>query len=385
MTSSHQVPDPDRLGAVQRLFDIRTPFVAGAEYDARFVAAVNEINLWHAERNAFFAALWKDAGEPRLDGVEDLARLPFVHASFFKRHEIRSVPAEDVALRLTSSGTTGQKSQVFLDAWSAAIMEELDTRTFDAFGWVDPSEQVNYLVYGYEPKPAFDNGATFGLGYVTDMAPARAIRFGLRHTGADHAFDPFGCVEALLRYAEEGIPVRILGFPAFLHFTLERMAGLGVPPLRLHPRSLVFLGGGWKGHADRAIPKEDLYASVREQLGVPDDRIREAYGSVEHPLPYYECARHRLHTTTWGRMLVRAVDTLEPLPWGEPGYAHFVSPFITSMPAHSIVMNDLVSLRPAEDCGCGLPTPWFTVHGRAGVSRSRSCAVAASELIKAGI
>ncbi|MFD0331425.1 hypothetical protein ACFQZC_32985 [Streptacidiphilus monticola] len=157
------------------------------------------------------------------------------------------------------------------------------------------------------------------------------------------------------------------------------------PAAAAAPRSLVFLGGGWKGHADRAIPKEDLYASVREQLGVPDDRIREAYGSVEHPLPYYECARHRLHTTTWGRMLVRAVDTLEPLPWGEPGYAHFVSPFITSMPAHSIVMNDLVSLRPAEDCGCGLPTPWFTVHGRAGVSRSRSCAVAASELIKAGI
>jgi hypothetical protein len=45
-------------------------------------------------------------------------------------------------------------------------------------------------------------------------------------------------------------------------------------------------------------------------------------------------------------------------------------------------MGDLASLHPGEECDCELTTPWFTIHGRAGVSRNRSCAVAAAELMK---
>ncbi|MYR22902.1 acyl-protein synthase, partial [Streptomyces sp. SID6137] len=37
---------------------------------------------------------------------------------------------------------------------------------------------------------------------------------------------------------------------------------------------------------------------------------------------------------------------------------------------------------PGEECPCPLSTDWFTVLGRAGVSRNRSCAVAAAEMMK---
>ncbi|GAA2226702.1 MULTISPECIES: LuxE/PaaK family acyltransferase [Kitasatospora] len=378
------VPDPQRLRGLQLLFDTAAPFAAGPESDELFLGALREVNTWHLEHSPFYASLWAEAGRPDIDSTADLDRLPFVHASFLKRNEIRSVSEEQISLHLTSSGTSGQKSQVFLDKWSADVMQEMDCRVFDHYGWVDRSEEVNYLVYGYEPRPDLTNGATFGLGYVSELAPARSLTFGLRHTGTGHEFDPFGCILALQRYAEEGIPVRILGYPAFLHFTLERMGQLNHPPLKLSPRSLVFLGGGWKANADRQIPKDDLYAAIREQLGVPDHRIRDAYGSVEHPLPYFECERHNLHVPTWSRVLVRSVDTLRALPYGETGYLQFVSPFITSMPTHSIVMNDLGTLYAPEGCGCGLGTAYFTVHGRAGVSRNRSCAIAAAELLKAG-
>ncbi|MEU0375431.1 hypothetical protein ABZ070_35985, partial [Streptomyces sp. NPDC006283] len=90
-------------------------------------------------------------------------------------------------------------------------------------------------------------------------------------------------------------------------------------------------------------------------------------------------------TTIWGggaRGTIIDAGGIEPLPYGEIGYLHLVSPYITSVPAQSVVMGDLASLHPGDACGCELTTDWFTVHGRAGVNRNRSCAVAAAELMK---
>ncbi len=46
---------------------------------------------------------------------------------------------------------------------------------------------------------------------------------------------------------------------SFLSGDLTAYAALNLAPLKLHPDSLVFLGGGWKGNADRAISKPELY------------------------------------------------------------------------------------------------------------------------------
>jgi hypothetical protein len=45
-------------------------------------------------------------------------------------------------------------------------------------------------------------------------------------------------------------------------------------------------------------------------------------------------------------------------------------------------MGDLATLHSGASCGCGLQTDWFELHGRAGTTASRSCAMAASELIE---
>ena len=81
-------------------------------------------------------------------------------------------------------------------------------------------------------------------------------------------------------------------------------------------------------------------------------------------------------------MYARDVATLEPLGPGQTGFLHAVSPYITSVPAHSVLMGDLMQWRPGEECGCGLSTPYFELQGRAGTSKNRSCAMAAAELLK---
>ncbi|MGW7001276.1 LuxE/PaaK family acyltransferase [Streptomyces sp. NPDC054933] len=368
-----EVPDPVALPHVQRLCDLADPYARDERTDALFAAAMAEANAWHAQRSPFFRSLLADTPD---------GSLPLVHANFFKLHEVLSIPRDEVFLHLTSSGTSGQKSQMFFDEWTIRAAQRMVARIFDSYGWITPQQPVNYLLYSYEPSPEMRLGTSFTDNYLCDFAPARQVSYALRHTGNSHEFDVFGVLNALQRYADEGLPVRILGFPAFLHFTLERMRELGVPALRLPEDSLVVLGGGWKGHADRQISKERFYGAVTEQLGIPSERIRDTYGSVEHCVPYVECERHRLHVPVWSRAAVRSTQTLDPLPYGERGYLHLVSPYITSVPAHSVVMGDLASLQPGEACECPLGTDWFTIHGRAGLSRNRSCAVAAAELLK---
>jgi len=378
------VPDAKALAAVQRLCEISDPYKSGPDADALFALAMNEITRWHGERSPFYGKLLAARGfkPEHVRSVADCARIPFVLASFFKTHELLSVPREEIVGHFTSSGTTGQKSQMFYDRWSLRSGQRMLDWIAERSGWVEPAVKTDYLLYSYESEPDSKLGTAYTDNYLCKYAPAREVFAALRRDGVGgHEFDVFGAIERLERWDREGQRVRIFGYPAFLHFTLGRMRDLGRPNLKLSDRSLVFLGGGWKGHADQAVSKQELYAAAARRLGIPDDRLRDGFGSVEHPIPYVECARHRFHVPVWSRVFIRDARTLEVVEPGRPGLLHFVSPFITSAPAHSVLMGDLATLFPGSECGCGIATPFFVVHGRAGTSKNRSCAIAAAELL----
>lgn len=368
---------------------ITEPYAAGPETDALFVEAMKEVTRWHMERSPFYSRWAASQGfsPESLRTVADCARIPFVLADLFKKRsdhrDLLSVPASEASIVMTSSGTTGQKSQIRFDGRSLAAAQRMLDRIAAHQGWIAPEEPTDYLLYSYEPESKPGLGTAYTDNYLCGYAPARHVTHALRHLGEGrHGFDQPSCEAALQRAAADGVPLRIFGFPAFLHATLAERWARAEKPLRLSPRSLVFLGGGWKGHADREIPKKELYALITAQLGIPDGRIRDGFGSVEHCVPYVECSHHEFHAPTWSRVLVRDTATLEPVGEGTAGFLSFLSPYITSQPAHSIVMGDLATWHRGASCPCGTPTDYFRVLGRAGTQRSRSCAIAAAELLK---
>lgn len=378
------IPDERRLDAVRRLCEIEDPYRADEASDALFVSAMKQNIEWHVERSPFYRRFLAQAGfsAAELSTPADCERIPSLPAVFFKSHEIVSISRDQVELHLTSSGTTGQKSQMFFDGWSIRAPQRMVEFIFQKNGWIS-REPANYLLYTYETEPDSKLGTAYTDNFLCSFAPVKSAFYALRRTGnGSHEFDVFGAIETLRRFEKEGAPVRIFGFPAFLHFTIERMKALRMPSLRLHPQSLVFLGGGWKGHADQAIRSSDLYRSVTSQLGIPDHRIRDGFGSVEHCIPYVECLHHRFHVPVWSKVYIRDVKTLEALPSGQPGFLQFVSPYITSAPAQSVMMGDLAEWHPGDRCSCEIKTPYFVVLGRAGVSKNKSCAISAAELLR---
>lgn len=385
VVAAPSIPHPEALDSVRALCEDARPYEFGPTADALFVTAMQEAVRWHEARSSFYARLLKqnDFRVQDIRSIEDCARIPMIPATFFKSHQVRSISPEQVALTLTSSGTTGQKSQMFFDDWSIRAPQRMVEFIFDLYGWTTPHTPTNYILYSYEVERDSRLGTAYTDQFLCGFAPVNHAFYALRRNGmGGHEFDVFGTIAALERYAQEGLPVRLLGFPSFLHATVERMKKLNHPALRLPPESLVFLGGGWKGQADQAVSRDALYQSVHEWLGIPLDRIRDGFGSVEHCIPYVECGHHRFHVPQWSRVFIRDLNNLEVVPYGREGFLHFVSPYITSVPAHSVMMGDLARLQAPGSCPCGNPTSWFEILGRAGLSRNKSCAVAAAELLK---
>lgn len=383
----NDIPPPD-MNLLKNVYDfcnLKNPFETTAETDKLMLNAFREIIQWHKSQNKFYANFLKinNFSLDDLKSVADLSKIPFIHANFFKMHEIATVSKEKVYLTLTSSGTTGQKSQMFFDEWSIEISRKMLDKIFSFYGFSAPEQEVNYLLYAYEPIKNSMIGTTNTNIHLTSYAKAASTFFALKnYGGGKYEFDFFGTINALKEYQKENKPVRIFGFPAFMYFTLTKMKELDIENFRLHSDSFVFFGGGWKGHTDKAITKPELYTMIEKQLGVTNNRIREGYGAVEHSIPYFECPNHNLHAPVWSKIYIRDVRTLKVLDYNKTGYLHFITPYITSTPAISVLMGDLGELYPADSCSCGLKTPYFTIKGRAGISQNKSCAVSAAELLK---
>ncbi|NRD75218.1 acyl-protein synthase [Shewanella sp. VB17] len=370
------------LEKVRKLCNI--PLAYDYPADDLFIEAMQQILQWHDKKNPFFKRLLesKQFHWSQLTSIQDLEKIPFILANFFKYHSEKSIAANEVFLHLTSSGTGGQKSQMFFDEWSIGSAQKMVDAIFEYYGWVTPDSKVRYLLYSYEPESASKLGTSYTDNFLCQYAPSDEVIYALRNTGNDHAFDVFNVIDFLQRAEKDQIPVRIFGFPAFFHFTIERMKKMNIAPLKLHPQSLVFLGGGWKGHADQAIDKFDFYRSVNEFLGIPDSRLRDGFGSVEHCVPYVECENHQFHIPIWSHVLIRDFKTLEVKDYGEKGYLQFISPYITSMPAVSVLMADMATKHRGKECNCGLNTPYFVLHGRAGTSQAKSCAIKAADILQ---
>ncbi|AGN25953.1 hypothetical protein A3206_06920 [Candidatus Methanomassiliicoccus intestinalis] len=378
--------DPDvlvpgkNLSALQDLWASSDPY----EYDDElFVKAVKQCLSWHIEKNDFYKD-WMQKNNFSVDSlndISDIAKIPFLHANFYKTHVIKTVKDEDIAITLTSSGTTGQKSQMFFDNWTIFASDKSADMESYKLGMIT-DEPTNFLLYSYEPAEGVNVGTLRTRQMMRRYAKENELVYALKYTGKGHEFDLFGCIDALLRFEKEGLPVRLLGFPAFLYFTLEKMEDMGYPPLKLNPKSLVMMGGGWKGFVDKQLSPQEFRAYIKERLGLPESCCHESYGAVEHGVAYMDCNNHHFHIPAYSRVLIRDVRTLEVLPYGKPGFLNVISPINTGVPVVSLLLGDLAVLHEGKSCGCGINALWFEILGRAGTTKNRSCAIAAAELLR---
>lgn len=347
-----------------------------------FFHAVKENVSFHLAHCPPYAELMQHRGfsVSQLDSARDLYRLPPLPTLFLKTHNWFSMPESNMLLKATSSGTKGIPSRVGIDRATSAAALRMVWRTFSFYGLLS-LRPTNYIVLGYEPSKRNRMGAAQTAYATTLAAPALHREYALKDTGSAYQLNIAGLINALVRYEKQGHPVRFMGFPAYLFLLLELLEEKGIA-LQLHPRSKILLAGGWKQFFAQKTDKQALYQMARRTLGIGEENCNDFYGAVEHPVVYCDCENHHFHVPIYSRVILRDVDTLEPVGYGTPGIMNLVTPLVASMPLTSVLTDDVAILHPAGSCGCKIRSPWFELLGRAGLEDIKTCAAGAAELLQ---
>ncbi|MBI3549756.1 MAG: hypothetical protein HY078_12015 [Elusimicrobia bacterium] len=350
-----------------------------------FVPALRECARRQASRFPAIARLFARQGfsPSRLRTERDVELVPFLSVAAFKEFEFPPARPFGAALTLASSGTSGQRSRIVLDEGSLERVKRSAESVYGALGMVDKSRTANYLCMTYDPRKAKDLGTAFTDELLSSFTARAEVHYAIAWDAAARAFrfDLEATLAALRRMAATGLPLRVLGFPAHVAFTLEGWRARGWPALALGARSWVMTGGGWKGHAGLEIPKARFRAEAAAWLGLPVENVRDLYGLVEHGIPYVECRLGRMHVPEYARVFVRDPETLSALAYGRKGLLQLVTPYLTSYPSFSVLTTDWGLTR--RHCRCGAAGETLELLGRAGRSPAKGCAVTAAELLKA--
>ncbi|MGC9367302.1 MAG: acyl-protein synthetase LuxE [bacterium] len=313
-----------------------------------------------------------------LNDYEDLFKIPPVFVGILKINRFCNVSQEDITMTLTSSGTKGQKTQLLLDKQSLERLEKLADSCFTGLGYKDETP-AHYLVFGYERSKAEHIGTSWSDQQNLKYAPQKSLHWTIKWNDQKGEFDYDG--EAVARLFLELIndaPVRLIGFPAFIH-EMVTLAKKLKSKIKVDPRSFIIAGGGWKNHQGTPLSHQQFAQFMEENTGLPHENVRDAYGMAEHGVPYASCGQGHHHVPIYSRLKVINPLSSQCLDYGQQGLLQLFTPYNTTQPNLSILSTDLVVLE--KDCPCGLQGDYIKSIQRGGKKKHKGCAIAAQEIL----
>ena len=356
----------------EKLFSYRNPYdTKGSE--RLFIDAVRENTAFHMINCKEFVAICKSRGfsADELNDIDDLYKIPVIPTLFFKKHKLMSMPEKRMRIKATSSGTKGLKSHIEFDALGLYCGFKMVMRT-TGYHKLLSLKPVNYIILGYQPNRTNKTAVSQTAFGATFFAPALHREYALKYDKGSYRLDMEGLKEALLRYGRLPFPVRFMGFPSYTYFFLNELKKDGIR-LKLPKGSRILLGGGWKQFYTERVEKEVLYALAEEVLGIPESACTEFFGAVEHPILYTDCKCHHFHIPVYSRVIIRDVNTLMPVENGKAGLVNLITPMVASVPLTSVMTDDIGILHNAEECSCGIDSPFLEIIGRVGIRDIKRC------------
>ncbi len=347
-----------------------------------FIEAMKQNLHYHDKHCLEYHKILKESGccIDEIHSISDLEKIPPIPTLLFKKHTLFSMPEKKKTIQVTSSGTSGNASQIRFE-WSG-----LSIAFFSIFYQVMKRKLISiipchYIMLGYKPHKS-NHAVISKTAYATSfMAPSLKKTYALTIKNGKYEVELDEIIKALSRAGKSHFPTRIIGFPSYAFFMMKKMEESGMK-IKLPHGSKLLLGGGWKQFYTEKVEKEVLYEMAERLLGIKEDQIVEFFGAVEHPVIYCDCSHHHFHVPNSSHVIIRDPQTLKPLSYGQVGLVNLLSPIIKGTPLSSVMSDDLGILHDGGKCGCGNPNPYLEILGRVGVSDIKTCSTAAKEKLE---
>ncbi|MGW6443566.1 LuxE/PaaK family acyltransferase [Lentzea sp. NPDC055074] len=331
------------------------------EREAALLTELTELTEHHRAHSVQYDRILSSLGIESGRQFDSLAELPWLPVRMFKTHELKSVPDDEVFKVLTSSGTTGDPSRIYLDKDAAAVQPRMLGATLrEVLG----GKRLPMLMV--DTISIIKNRRSFsarGAG-VLGMA-----NFGRAHVYAlDENDQPD--VEAVKGFLEKhgSEPFLIFGFTFMVWQYLYEVA-------REHELDLsngiLIHSGGWKKLIDIAVDNAEFRRRFAEDTGLT--KIHNYYGMIEQIGTVYleGPSGNSLYCPEFADVIIRNPDTWEEQPVGEPGVIEVISTLPRSYPGHVLLTEDLGVVHGIDDGDW--PGKRFSVLGRLPRAEARGC------------
>jgi hypothetical protein len=324
-----------------------------------FLQEINRLTQFHFDNCLDYRRLFQLLGLS-LPPYDSLSHAPYLPVGLFKRHDLFSVSREQIFKVLHSSGTTSSiPSRIFLDRQTAYLQTIALSQIMTDF--IGPQRLPLLIV---DTEKIIQDRALFsarGAGVV-----------GMLNFGRD----PFYLLDDSLNVDQKGLSewaekhagerVLIFGFTSFIWKHL-----LTIPQKISFPEGILIHGGGWKRLQHEGVTPQTFKEIVREITEIR--YCHDFYGMVEQTGSIFmECQEGYLHCPNFSDVLIRTPSWQEA-SLGEVGVIQALSLLPHSYPGHSLLTDDLGSMKGIDDCACGRKGKYFQVIGRVPKAEPRGC------------
>ncbi|WP_405095263.1 acyl-protein synthetase [Micromonospora sp. NBC_01412] len=332
-----------------------------AAREARLLPELVDLTEHHRANSREYARLLAALGHLPGRRYDRIADLPWLPVRLFKDHTLKSIPDDQVFKVLTSSGTTGDVSRIFLDKDAAGVQQKMLSATLST---VIGAKRLPMLLV--DTKALFKNRKSFsarGAGVL-----------GLMNFGRDHTFvldeqeqPDLDAVRGFLdKHGDQ--PFLIFGFTFMTWLYLYELARDNKFDLS---NGILIHSGGWKKLANRAVDNAEFRRRFTEDTGLT--RIHSFYGMVEQiGTTFLEGPDGGgLYCPEFADIIVRDPHTWEETPVGTPGVVQVISTMPRSYPGHVLLTEDWGVIHGIDD---GVwPGKRFSILGRLPRAEARGC------------
>ncbi|WP_435230938.1 hypothetical protein ACMAZE_03635 [Pseudopelagicola sp. nBUS_20] len=320
----------------------------------------NNCNLYSYYVSTFFK---------NLNSTEDLKQIPYLPVRAFKEFELKSIKNNEVFKIMTSSGTSGQFSKIFLDKSTAQLQSKTLVRIFaDTFG------NGRYPMLIIDSEMTVRNRQTFSARTAAINGFSMFSRKRCFALNSEFKIDFDAIAKFLCEHKGQRIFVFGFTFLIWKNFIQEIRTAKRNIDLE---NAFILHGGGWKKLQEQSVSNDRFKDTILETTGCSN--VRNYYGMVEQTgTIFMECEYGRLHACSASGALTRSRRDFSVLPDGHEGIIQIFSTIQRSYPGHSLLTEDVGSTTCNHDCPCGQKGAVVSISGRLQKAEVRGCSDAYS-------
>lgn len=334
-----------------------------SEKEHHYIHLLSELTLQHSKACPPYGQALNTLRLKR-NRYNKISTIPMLPISLFKTEELKSISDQDVFKVITSSGTSGIASHLYLDTTTASNQQFALYHIVENF---IGSARLPMLIVDtpdlLKNRNAFNARGAAVLGFSIF---AKRKYYALK---SDLSID----LESIRTFIQTNHdqPVLIFGFTFMIwQYLCEALADYpGVLDLS---NAILIHGGGWKKMQDRAVSPTIYKQRLYEQFKI--SKVHNYYGMAEQTgCIYMECEQGHLHASIFSDIIIRNPEDFSPCAIGESGIVQVLTPLATSYPGHSILTEDMGTLLGIDDCPCGRLGKYFRIDGRIAKAEIRGC------------